>query len=122
MTDQGILVYVATSLTLGKPSREPSEQDMTSRHVVAEELGNLIRGGELADAASLAAYSLYQASASGAQGRGRRARRCPARTRGQATREPGRTRRPPANKVGTGRTSTCLPGGKLRMRQFVTAD
>jgi 8-oxo-dGTP pyrophosphatase MutT (NUDIX family) len=55
---QGFDVWLATGLTAGRVDRELSEQDMTSRWVSDVEMADLVRNGEIVDAASLAAWSL----------------------------------------------------------------
>lgn len=53
-------VYLATGLTEGSPDREDTEQDMEHRFVPDAEVDELIRRGELCDAPSLAALTLYR--------------------------------------------------------------
>lgn len=60
MSSQRGHVYLAGDLTAGPPRREPSEQDMRSSWFPADEVESMIRGGELADAQSLAAYALLR--------------------------------------------------------------
>jgi 8-oxo-dGTP pyrophosphatase MutT (NUDIX family) len=55
---QGFDVWLATDLTPGPVDREQSEQDMLHRWVPDAELADLVRSGEIVDAASLAAWSL----------------------------------------------------------------
>jgi len=62
---QGFDVFVATGLTEGEPDREHTEQDMEHRFVPDAELVKLITGGELVDAATLAALQLYTLTAGG---------------------------------------------------------
>jgi 8-oxo-dGTP pyrophosphatase MutT (NUDIX family) len=52
-------VFLATGLTPGPVSREPSEQDMTQHRVPLPELERLIRDGEIVDAHTVAAWGLY---------------------------------------------------------------
>jgi 8-oxo-dGTP pyrophosphatase MutT (NUDIX family) len=59
-SSQGCEIFVATGLTQGPPDREPSEADMRSRWVGADELDNLVRTGRLCDAVSLAALTLWE--------------------------------------------------------------
>lgn len=59
---QGFDVFVATELTEGEPDREHTEQDMEHRFVPDAELAKLITGGEVVDAATLAALQLYTLS------------------------------------------------------------
>jgi 8-oxo-dGTP pyrophosphatase MutT (NUDIX family) len=56
---QGFDVYLATGLTEGVPNREISEQDMQHRAFTDEEVEQLIVTGQLVDAPSLAALTLY---------------------------------------------------------------
>lgn len=51
-------VVLATGLVAGAPRREQEEQGMTTRRVQRAELEQLIRGGQVSDAATLAAYQL----------------------------------------------------------------
>ncbi len=51
-------VWLAGDLTEGVPDREQSEQDMVHRFVTDEELPEMVRCGDIADATSLAALSL----------------------------------------------------------------
>jgi len=52
-------VFLATGLAEGDPSREGTEQDMTHRFVLDDEVTDLIRSGGLVDAASVAALALF---------------------------------------------------------------
>jgi 8-oxo-dGTP pyrophosphatase MutT (NUDIX family) len=56
---QGFDVYLATGLAEGVPDREISEQDMQHRAFTDEEVEHLIVTGQLVDAPSLAALTLY---------------------------------------------------------------
>jgi 8-oxo-dGTP pyrophosphatase MutT (NUDIX family) len=60
---QGFDVYLATGLTEGQPDREPTEQDMVHRAVTDVEITAMIRSGDVVDAPSLAALTLYRLSA-----------------------------------------------------------
>ncbi|MCX5066869.1 NUDIX hydrolase [Micromonospora lupini] len=55
----GFDVYLATGLSEGAPDREISEQDMQHRAFTDEEIEQLIVSGQLVDAPSLAALTLY---------------------------------------------------------------
>ena len=55
---QGFDVWLATGLVAGPPEREVTEQGMRTRRVTDAELRQMVRAGELVDAASLAAYTL----------------------------------------------------------------
>jgi 8-oxo-dGTP pyrophosphatase MutT (NUDIX family) len=55
---QGYDVYLAEDLTPGPTDREVTEQDMTQRLVSMSEFPALVASGEIADSATLAAYSL----------------------------------------------------------------
>ena len=56
---QGFDVFLATGLTAGSPNREETERDMIHRFVTDAELQDLIRRGEVVDAASLSAFTLF---------------------------------------------------------------
>jgi 8-oxo-dGTP pyrophosphatase MutT (NUDIX family) len=60
LSTQGFDVYLATGLTEGVPDREVSEQDMQHRAFTDEEIEQLIASGQLVDAPSLAALTLYR--------------------------------------------------------------
>jgi hypothetical protein len=62
---QGFDVYLATGLTQGAPDRESSEQDMQHRAFTDEEVEELIVTGQLVDAPSLAALTLYRLQSAG---------------------------------------------------------
>jgi 8-oxo-dGTP pyrophosphatase MutT (NUDIX family) len=55
---QGFDVYLATGLRPGEPAREVTEQDMVHRFVSDPEFSALVKGGEIVDAATLAAHAL----------------------------------------------------------------
>ncbi|WP_213451172.1 NUDIX domain-containing protein [Rhizomonospora bruguierae] len=57
---QGFDVYLATGLNEGSPEREASEQDMRHQAFTDEEIEQLIVTGQLVDAPSLAALTLYR--------------------------------------------------------------
>jgi 8-oxo-dGTP pyrophosphatase MutT (NUDIX family) len=57
---QGFDVYLATGLTEGLPNREITEQDMQHRPFTDHEVEQLIVTGQLVDAPSLAALTLYR--------------------------------------------------------------
>jgi len=50
--------YLATEVTAGPPQREPSEQDMVQQWFTEAELVEMVREGDIVDAASVAAYLL----------------------------------------------------------------
>lgn len=56
---QGFDVFLGTGLTPGRPNRETSERDMIQRFVTDTELRRMISSGEVVDAPSLAALTLY---------------------------------------------------------------
>jgi 8-oxo-dGTP pyrophosphatase MutT (NUDIX family) len=56
---QGFAVYMASGLTQGRPDREASERDMVHRFFPDAEVRAMVAGGELVDAPSVAALSLY---------------------------------------------------------------
>jgi 8-oxo-dGTP pyrophosphatase MutT (NUDIX family) len=62
---QGFDVYLATGLSEGTPDREISEQDMQHRAFTDEEIKQLIVSGQLVDAPSLAALTLYRLRSAG---------------------------------------------------------
>ena len=55
---QGFDVFHATGLRGGQHAREASEQDMQQRHVSKSELNDMIFGGLIVDAATVAAVAL----------------------------------------------------------------
>lgn len=57
---QGFTVWLAEDLTVGPTEREDSEQDMEHRHVTEPEFRQMVANGDVVDAATLAAYSLYE--------------------------------------------------------------
>ncbi|MEU4155299.1 NUDIX hydrolase [Actinoplanes sp. NPDC026670] len=57
---QGFDVYLATGLAEGEPDREATEQDMIHRAFTDDEVTAMIRSGEIVDAPSLAALTLYR--------------------------------------------------------------
>lgn len=57
---QGFDVYLASDLEEGAPDREPSEQDMVHRSFSDDEILAMIRSGQIVDAPSLAALTLYR--------------------------------------------------------------
>jgi 8-oxo-dGTP pyrophosphatase MutT (NUDIX family) len=57
---QGFDVFLATELTAGQPEREPGEQDMVHRFVTDAEFTAMIAAGQVVDAATIAAYALWQ--------------------------------------------------------------
>ncbi|GAA2860367.1 ADP-ribose pyrophosphatase [Actinoplanes cyaneus] len=57
---QGFDVYLATELEEGLPDREASEQDMVHRAFSDAEIAEMICSGQIVDAPSLAALTLYR--------------------------------------------------------------
>ncbi|MGB8022265.1 MAG: NUDIX hydrolase [Candidatus Nanopelagicales bacterium] len=57
---QGFTVWLAEDLTSGPTGREDSEQDMDHRHVAEPEFRQMVANGDIVDAATLAAFSLYE--------------------------------------------------------------
>ena len=57
---QGFDVYLATGLEEGAPDREVGEQDMIHRAFTDAEITGMIRSGQIVDAPSLAALTLYR--------------------------------------------------------------
>lgn len=57
---QGFDVYLAEGLAEGEPNREASEQDMIHRAFTDQEIAGMIRSGQIVDAPSLAALTLFQ--------------------------------------------------------------
>ena len=57
---QGFDVFLATDLAEGDPDREPTEQDMIHRAVTDAEITEMILSGQIVDAPSLAALTLYR--------------------------------------------------------------
>ena len=60
---QGFDVYLATDLAEGEPDRELTERDMVHRAVSDADIAAMIRSGDIVDAPSLAALTLYRLSA-----------------------------------------------------------
>lgn len=60
---QGFDVYLATDLTQGEPDREGTEQDMIHRAFSDAEIKEMVRAGDIVDAPSLAALTLYTLAA-----------------------------------------------------------
>ncbi|MEU4667255.1 NUDIX hydrolase [Amycolatopsis sp. NPDC023774] len=58
MSSQRGHVYLATDLTEGEPERELEEQDMTTAWFTRTEVEKMISAGGIADAQSIAAYTL----------------------------------------------------------------
>lgn len=56
MSSQRGWVFHATGITEGEHEREPEEQDMHSAWFTADQIEEMIRGGEITDAQSLAAW------------------------------------------------------------------
>ena len=59
MTSQRGWVFLATGITEGEADREHEEQDMRSAWFSREDVEQMIRSGVIADAQSIAAYSLF---------------------------------------------------------------
>jgi 8-oxo-dGTP pyrophosphatase MutT (NUDIX family) len=59
LTSQRGWVFLATGITEGEPEREHEEQDMRSAWFSREDVEQMIRSGEIADAQSIAAYGLF---------------------------------------------------------------
>ena len=62
---QGFDVYLATGLVAGDPDREPTEQDMIHQAFTDAEITAMIRAGQITDAPSLAALTLYRLGTDG---------------------------------------------------------
>jgi hypothetical protein len=58
MSSQRGRVFLATGLTEGEHAREHEEQDMHSEWFTRELLERMIRGGEITDAQTIAAWAL----------------------------------------------------------------
>jgi 8-oxo-dGTP pyrophosphatase MutT (NUDIX family) len=58
LLDQHFDVWLATGLEPGPPAREPTEQDLRCARFPIAELEAMIRRGEIADAATIAAWHL----------------------------------------------------------------
>ena len=59
---QGFDVYLATGLTPGEPQREDTESDMVARWCADADVRAMLRTGQLADAHSVAALALWDAT------------------------------------------------------------
>lgn len=59
MTSQRGWVFLATGIIEGEHDREPEEQDMRDAWFSRDDVEQMIRSGVIADAQSLAAYSLF---------------------------------------------------------------
>jgi 8-oxo-dGTP pyrophosphatase MutT (NUDIX family) len=59
LASQGFDVFVASGLTQGEPELEVDEQDLRCRWFGRGEVEEMIRGGGITDASSLAAYTLF---------------------------------------------------------------
>lgn len=59
MTSQRGWVFLATGIVEGEHDREPEEQDMRDAWFARDDVEEMIRSGVIADAQSLAAYSLF---------------------------------------------------------------
>ncbi|MET7988805.1 NUDIX hydrolase [Streptomyces sp. NPDC005281] len=57
-TSQGCHVFLAEELTEGEPQREATEADMRLRRANPREWREMLRAGQITDAATLAAYTL----------------------------------------------------------------
>jgi 8-oxo-dGDP phosphatase len=58
MSSQRGRVFLATELTVGRPEREPEEQDMRSAWFERSTVEHMITQGDVTDAQSIAAYAL----------------------------------------------------------------
>ena len=58
MSSQRGQVFLATGLTAGEPERELEEQDMRSAWFSRAKVESMMRGGEITDAQTIAAYAL----------------------------------------------------------------
>ena len=58
LSDQPFESWLATDLTVGEPSLEPSELGLVARPVPQERLAGMVADGEIVDAASVATLSL----------------------------------------------------------------
>ncbi len=61
-SNQAFDVFLASGLVAGEPDREHTEQDMIHRWFALDEVRSMIAGGRLADAHSVAALALLDAS------------------------------------------------------------
>jgi 8-oxo-dGTP pyrophosphatase MutT (NUDIX family) len=61
-SNQSFDVFLASDLVAGEPNREHSEQDMIHRWFALGEVRAMVTGGQLADAHSVAALALLDAS------------------------------------------------------------
>jgi len=59
MTSQRGWVFLATGITEGEPDLEVEEQDLRSAWFSRDDVEQMIRSGVIADAQSIAAYSLF---------------------------------------------------------------
>lgn len=59
MSSQRGWVFLATGITEGEPDRELEEQDMQSEWFTRAEVEQMIRGGEITDAQSIAAFAQF---------------------------------------------------------------
>ncbi len=59
MTSQRGWVFLATGIAEGEPHLEPEAQDLRSAWFAREDVEQMIRSGVIADAQSIAAYSLF---------------------------------------------------------------
>jgi 8-oxo-dGTP pyrophosphatase MutT (NUDIX family) len=62
ITSQECEAFLATELTAGPPAREHTEQGMTQRWFDRGEVEEMIRGGEITDSPTIAAYTLLRLS------------------------------------------------------------
>ena len=63
-SNQGYDVWLAAGLTHGEPDREPTEQDMRHAWFSEADLLDMIRGGRIGDAHTVAAWALLELSRS----------------------------------------------------------
>jgi 8-oxo-dGDP phosphatase len=59
MSSQRGWVFLATDIAEGEPDREPEEQDMRNGWFTRQRVEAMIRGGEITDAQSIAAFALF---------------------------------------------------------------
>jgi len=57
-SNQGCLVFVASGLTQGEQRLDPEEHGLTVHRIGRDEFEDLVRGGDITDCASIAAYGL----------------------------------------------------------------
>ena len=60
LSSQGFDLWLATDLVAGEPQPEATEVGLETRAVTRDEFDAMVLGGEIADAASLAAWELLR--------------------------------------------------------------